>query len=255
MPAWVARTILSGSSVDPNATNQHTCSFTPATSGNLLVAIVAGAMTSSTPTGWTLVVSAIENTGLYVFAKTAGVGETSFATTHNAADYALRGVVYEFPAGVSVLGSNSRTGDSGGSISGPEITGLTGPYAIFAARSHGLTSPTGVIEVAWTAPSLKDYEASAGATVTDGVALSVAVDDHVVASTFSCEYVMTYEYTGTITGESIVIALTGLPTRSGKIKHWNGTQWQAHPLKEWNGTTWVTRKVRGHTGTEFIESK
>ncbi len=43
--------------------------------------------------------------------------------------------------------------------------------------------------------------------------------------------------------------------RSGRIKHWNGTQWQAHPLKVWDGSTWITRKTKGYNGTGFIHGK
>ncbi len=43
--------------------------------------------------------------------------------------------------------------------------------------------------------------------------------------------------------------------RSGKIKYWNGTQWQARPLKVWNGTTWVARKINGYDGIDFNTGK
>lgn len=62
MAAWINRTELSGSSIDPNGTITHTCTFTAAASGNLLVAIIAGAVISTTPSGWTLVNSAINGT-------------------------------------------------------------------------------------------------------------------------------------------------------------------------------------------------
>src|SRR6478752_3702729 len=99
MSSWVNRTVLSGSSVDPNGTTSHTCTFTAATSGNFLVAVVAGGVTSTTPSGWTLVTSAINNAGLYVFTKTASASESSFTTTHNGSNYPILGVVYEFYAG------------------------------------------------------------------------------------------------------------------------------------------------------------
>jgi hypothetical protein len=43
--------------------------------------------------------------------------------------------------------------------------------------------------------------------------------------------------------------------RSGKVKVWNGSTWQAHPLKVWNGTSWVVRPALGHDGTQFIAGK
>lgn len=33
--------------------------------------------------------------------------------------------------------------------------------------------------------------------------------------------------------------------RSGKVKVWNGSSWQAHPLKVWDGTSWVVKPVAG----------
>ena len=43
--------------------------------------------------------------------------------------------------------------------------------------------------------------------------------------------------------------------RSGKVKHWDGTQWSAHPLKVWDGTDWVMRKAKGYDGGDFVEGK
>lgn len=49
--------------------------------------------------------------------------------------------------------------------------------------------------------------------------------------------------------------IPGTP-RSGKVKVWDGAQWNAHPLKVWDGTQWVTRKVSGSSdGTSFTLGK
>ncbi|TAH34086.1 hypothetical protein EYC59_03760 [Candidatus Saccharibacteria bacterium] len=96
MGQWVNRTVLSGSSVDRNGTNSHTCTFTAATSGNFLLAIIAGSVTSTTPSGWTLVQSVVNQAGLYVFSKTVSSDESSFSTTHNGSNWPIEGVVYEF---------------------------------------------------------------------------------------------------------------------------------------------------------------
>ena len=46
------------------------------------------------------------------------------------------------------------------------------------------------------------------------------------------------------------------PARSGKVKIWNGTDWQAHPLKMWNGTVWSPRPVGGSAdAATFIRGK
>ena len=205
---WQNRTVLTGSSVDPNGTNSHTCTFTPASSGNFLVAIVAGSVTSTTPAGWTLAVSAINYCGLYVFTKTASAGENSFATTHNASNYAVRGIVYEFPAGTTVLGRNFETGVGGGDITGPSVAGLTGTYAIVAARCHVLTTPAGAMNATWTTPAVEDYEEFVGDTGTAGVGLSVAYQSSVTGGSFACAYNMTWDGTGSDTGEVVALALS-----------------------------------------------
>ncbi len=205
---WHSRSVLAGSSVDANGTASHTCTFAPATSGHRLVAIVAGAVASSTPAGWSLVVSAVQLTGLYVFTKIATGGESSFTTTHNSANYAIRGVVYELPASATVLGSNSQLLAGGGAVSGPAMTGLTGTYAVFAARSHGLTLPSGSIEASWTAPTIEDYEEFVGSNGNDGIGLSVAVQSGVSGDSFSCVYNMMWDNTAIDVGESAVVAIS-----------------------------------------------
>lgn len=45
-------------------------------------------------------------------------------------------------------------------------------------------------------------------------------------------------------------------TRSGKIKIWNGTTWQAHPIKSWDGSSWATHPAKGtEDGSNFILGK
>lgn len=205
---WQNRSVLAGGSVDPNGTNSHTCTFTPAVNGNLLVAMVAAAVTSSTPAGWSLLVSAVNHTGLYVFTKTASSGESSFTTTHNASNYAMRGIVYEFPAGTTALGSNSQINAGGGAISGPSVIGLSGTYTAFAARAHGLTLPSGSGEVTWTTPTTKEYEDFVGSNGNDGIGLSVAYQAGVTGSSFSSAYNVTWDNTAIDTGEAAAFALS-----------------------------------------------
>lgn len=205
---WLTRSVLMGSSVDANGTTSHMCTFAPATNGNLLIAIVAGAVTSSTPAGWNLLVSAVQWTGLYVFTKTAAPNESSFTTTHNAANYAIRGIVYEFPTSTTVLASNSAISVGGGPVSGPSLAGLSGTYTLFAARSHGLTTSAGMIEATWTTPGSKDYEEYVGSGGNEGVGLSVAAQQGVTGASASCLYTMTWDNTATDNGESVTFALS-----------------------------------------------
>src|SRR4051812_44300088 len=71
--------------------------FTP-TAGRLLICLCEGAVTSTTPAGWTLPTggSAINSTGLYVWYKTAA-GSDTVSTTHNASNYPAVFDFYEYP--------------------------------------------------------------------------------------------------------------------------------------------------------------
>lgn len=43
--------------------------------------------------------------------------------------------------------------------------------------------------------------------------------------------------------------------RSGKVKVWDGSAWQAHPVNVWDGTSWTTHKIAGQTGSQFVVGK
>jgi hypothetical protein len=190
MAVWINRTELSGSSIDPNGTTSHTCSFTAATAGNFLVAIIAGSVTSTTPSGWTLLVSAVNYTGLYVFTKTADSAEASFTTTHNGSNYPIKGVVYEFPAGTSTASSSiNNIASITNPITGPTVTSLTGTYTRFTARSNSMTTSTSAASLTWTIPSVEDtdsYIARSGSI--DGVHLSIAYDNGQSTTSFTPAY-------------------------------------------------------------------
>lgn len=209
MSSWVTRTVLSGSSVNQNGTNSHTCTFTAATAGNLLVAVVAGGVTSTTPSGWTLVTSAVGYSGIYLFTKTASSGESSFSTTHNSSNYEIKGVVYEFPAGTSVVGSNSATGQSyGPTATGPSVSSLTGTYSRFSARSYAMDNTNSTWDVDWTLPFVEDYDTfvpNSGST--DGVSLTIAYDDAQTASSFNPSATKTQTNVSIPSGEGISFAL------------------------------------------------
>lgn len=212
MSSWVNRTVLSGSSVDANGTNSHTCTFTPATSGNLLIAVVAGGVTFTTPSGWTLVQSAINNAGLYVFSKTASASESSFNTTHNGTNYAIKAVVYEFYAGSATIGTpGTAVGQTTGStVTGPNATGLSGTYTRFATRSINLgTGVTGSTSCTWTTPSVEDYDDYiSGNGSTDGIGLTIAYDDGATGSSFTPSSTLAVSASN---GESVSFALSIVP--------------------------------------------
>lgn len=116
-------------SVDPSSASNVVgdTSFTP-TAGRLLVCFAEGAVTSTTPSGWTLPSggSAVDSTGLYVWYRTAAGGDT-FSTTHNSSDYPVVFDVYEFLEGSNFLGSTAATGVAKNGF-GPTLTGLTGTH-------------------------------------------------------------------------------------------------------------------------------
>lgn len=214
MSAWVTRTVLSGSSIDANGTASHTCTFTPATAGNFLVAIVAGGVTFTTPSGWTLLNSAINMGAVYIFTKTASGGESSFTTTHNGSNYPVLGVIYEFPAGVSALGNSSSDPVASiySPISGPTVTGLTGAYTRVVARCTNLFDPSSSSgSITWVVPSVEDFDTCSLATnPADGVHLSIAYDDYQTASSFTPNY----DFTGqdiAPSGEAVAFALSTPP--------------------------------------------
>lgn len=44
--------------------------------------------------------------------------------------------------------------------------------------------------------------------------------------------------------------------RSGKVKHWTGSEWQAHPVKVWDGDAWQPRAINAtEDGTNFITGR
>jgi hypothetical protein len=194
--SWVNRSVLSGSSVSQNGTTSHTCTFTAATSGSLLVAVVAGSVTCSTPTGWTLVQNAILDASVCVFSKTASASESSFTTNHNASNYPIQGVVYEFPSSSSIIGT-AGSANLGYTDPGPSFSGSSNTvYTRFCARATN-TDSTGVAQTVWTVPSTVDYEAYVNATSgADGVYLGIAYDDGCVSGAFTA-------YAGTSTTGSV----------------------------------------------------
>lgn len=110
--------------------------FTP-TASRLLVCVVEGAVTSTTPSGWTLPSggSAINNTGLYVWYRSAA-GSDSLTTTHNGSNYPVVFDFYEFPASTTWAGAVSATGVTYLAGAGPSLTGLTGTTQVYGVAGQ-----------------------------------------------------------------------------------------------------------------------
>jgi hypothetical protein len=181
MAVWVNRTVVQA---PRNGTNSHTVSFAAATSGNLLVLVMEGAVTHTVPTGWTRQVQALMNTELSVYTKTASSGESSFDTTHNGSNYPIGAVIYELPSGSTWVGGVSGT-NLGHADSNPNLTGLTGSNLLFGAVA--LADPdTNPISVVWsgTPTPTEDVDINVNISGTDGYALSIAYAEYSSVSSF-----------------------------------------------------------------------
>lgn len=183
-------------------------SFTP-TAGRLLVVVAQGAVTSSTPTGWTLPTggSAVNLSGLYVWHRTA-VGADTFSTTHNGSNYPVAFEIHEYPVGSAFVSSVSATGVASAGGAGPTLSGLTGTnHTYFAVGMAG--NLTGAVRTfTWsTGTEISDVGVvNAGTPATDGYALGVAnLPDSVLTSASSAA---TLSPSNADTAERLVFAVS-----------------------------------------------
>ena len=173
--------------------------FTP-TAGNLLLCVADGAVTSSTPTGWTLpgAGSAVNNGGLYVWWRVAAGGD-SLTTTHNAADYPVSFHFFEFAAGSAFIGSGSSAVNVSSGAAGPALSGLTGTNLIMSALGRNITATAGTGSATWS-PGEEIIDALVyrpGGTV-DGYHYSLAIQEDFAGAGTS----MAASWTGTAAGSN-----------------------------------------------------
>lgn len=118
--------------VDPSSgTVVAGSAFTP-TAGRMLVCVAeSGAVTSTTPTGWTLGASAIGDSLLYVWYRPTAAGSDTLVTTHNASNYPVVFDLYEFPAGTTWSGAVSAIGVASNGGAGPTLSSLTGTNQVY----------------------------------------------------------------------------------------------------------------------------
>lgn len=183
MPMWSNR----GEGVAAaNGTTTHTVTipFTP-TSGRLLVAIMGGAVTFTTPTGWTAGPSQVNAQGLYVFTKTSDGTETSLSTTHNGTNYPIAWVIYEFASGSALTGTaGTGTNVAVGATTWATVTALPGTaVTVFGAATQAALPATTSNASTFTAPWLEDVDSftAAGAS-TEGAYLAVGYQDGITAT-------------------------------------------------------------------------
>lgn len=138
--------------VDPSSgTVVAGATFTP-TAGRMLVVVVEGAVTSTTPAGWTLPSggSAINITGLYVFYLLSAAGSDTISTTHNASDYPVVYDFYEFVEGSSFVSAAAATGVDLQGGAGPSLSSLTGMNHLAAVCGINFTASSGTGTMSWS---------------------------------------------------------------------------------------------------------
>lgn len=88
---------------------------------------------------------------------------------------------------------------------------------------------------------------------------SYVTDDNLVSFSYGTSMDDLYIFDTGLTAAAVqyYMALTiNDYTRSGKIKVWNGADWQAHPVKAWDGGAWVAHPIKGtEDGNNFILGK
>lgn len=179
-----------------NATTTHTVDpstgtvvagslFTP-TAGRLLVVGVSGAVTSTTPSGWTLPTngSAIGGSGGYVWTRTAA-GADTFTTTHNGSNYPVVFDFYEFPAGSTFVACASLPGVASNGGSFPTLSGLTGTNWIAGVASQNDNTTATGNSFTWDmgVEAVDTFTPQGGGPGTDGYGYSLTyLEDSVLTS-------------------------------------------------------------------------
>lgn len=223
MATWLNHAAIAAPS---NGTASHTVTpssgtvvvgslFTPA-AGNLLVCVVEGAVTTfgtaagTAPTGWTLPSGgfAVNNTGLYVFTKTAD-GSDTLVANHNGSNYPIICDFYEYAAGSTFSGAISATGVIASGGANPVLTGLTGTNHIYYLFGQDNTSTTvSSVPVTW----------SSGTKVLDSATPQVTTDGYVFSTALAADSTATSSPANTAThGQSVGGASTERLTYAVKI--------------------------------------
>lgn len=180
--------------------------FTP-TAGNLLLCVANGSVTSTTPSTWTLPSggSAINNSGLYLWYKTAAGGD-SFTITHNASNYPELLEFFEYAAGATFLGCAAATNVAVAGGAGPSLGSLTGTYDAYGTLGYAHAG-TNAISVNW----------ASGTEILDASAILASSTDGYLCSTT--------QVLGR-TGASWSVAATGVGTFTSTVER---LSWAVRP--------------------------
>lgn len=183
---WLNKTVVQA---PRNGTNTHTVNFTPATGGNLLIATLAGPITSAMQTsGWVKHTRGVDQTEVALFTKYAAAGESQFTVTHNSNDRPLNGIILEFPSTYTL--QVARPLNSGGLVNdaNPIISPLGGAPWCFALNSGviGAGTTSGTVTFDWASPVVdEDLLVQYGNGSTEGGALAFGYEPNVVASSWT----------------------------------------------------------------------
>jgi hypothetical protein len=181
--------------------------FTP-TAGRFLACFVSGAVTSTTPTGWTLDANgaAINNSGHYVWYRTSAAGSDVITTTHNAANYPILFDFYEFAAGSTFAKAAFATAVASGGA-GPTLSALTGTNWTVGSLDTN-TNSTGTWSTTWTTGT-KLVDTFAAASGSEGYEYSLTAIDADTATTRAYSATFTTTSTGG-SAERIVFAVAAV---------------------------------------------
>jgi uncharacterized cupin superfamily protein len=208
-PPWVNK--ASGTAAR-NGTTSHTISFGfTSTSGNLLVAVIHGAVTH-TASGWTKQAGPVAAGECSLFTKTSA-GDSSIAVTHNGSNYPVNYVIYEFASGSTFTGTDSTTGAND---TMPALTGLPGTeQVIIAALGRVTTGSETNASISPGAPWIEDGDLFvANSAGTDGAYLAVVHQLNVTATSITPTITPTYSGTWGTVREKISAAFNITPPAS-----------------------------------------
>lgn len=171
--------------IDPtSATNLVSgAAFTP-TTGRFLLAVVEGAVTSTTPTGWTLPAngSAVNLTGLYIWTRTAEAGSNSFSTTHNGSNYPMVVAIYEFATGTTFAAAATATGRTYNGAN-PTLSGVTVGQMVMAAKAKATI--TAAESYTWSAGTTEDVDVFALNSGTDGYLFTIGYAENYQSTSYA----------------------------------------------------------------------
>jgi hypothetical protein len=186
--------------------------FTP-TAGRFLICVSQAGVTSTTPSGWTLTQSAVNNTGQYLWSKTAaGSGDSDgVATTHNAANYLTLFHFFEFAANWTVLNSVANAAMTAAqTVANPNLTGLPGTAVVaMACRGQGVGSGNNTTHSATWSSATEQSDLWAAYATTDGYWLGIAYTEDHTGTSFQPSSTLTP--TPLVTGEAMTWAVGPAP--------------------------------------------